>query len=109
MSILPWDPTLQGLDELFAQSPARRLLGPEHADAMAAAAERRNGGGGYGGSSNAQVATPAARNGQREEPVPLPTARKLVRLNQMVVCCYLGDIMPAQIRRCCGSRSTTVS
>lgn len=74
---------LQGLDKLFAQSPARRLLGPEHADAIAAA-ERRSGGGG------SDLVTPVARGGQREEPVPLPTARKMVRTVTVCLLACLG-------------------
>lgn len=60
---------LQDLDELFAQSPARRLC-PEHAT-YDDAAERQRGG------------SPSAATGRRpsadKPPVPLPTARKLVR------------------------------
>jgi hypothetical protein len=90
--------SLQGLDELFAQSPAHRLLGPEHAAAIAAAAEqqasrfeqragRRDPQSGAA-SGGAELATPEVHRhgGQRGEALPLPTARKLVSLHSCINC-----------------------
>jgi hypothetical protein len=100
------DAHLQGLDELFAQSPAHRLLGPEHAAAIAAAERQALGFEQRAGrrdpqpdaaSGGAEPATPQVHRhgGRRGEALPLPTARKLASL------CLCVDCSHALGRRVC--------
>ena len=90
-------PTLQGLDELYAQSPAHRLLGPEHAAAIAAAKQQASGfeqlagrRGLHPDAASAEPATPEVHRhgGQRGEALPLPTARKLASFCLCVKCSH---------------------